>query len=35
VRVAARSRIALLAAEGRHDQQIGEQFWISTRMAAL
>ena len=35
VRVAVRSQIVLLAAEGYQNKQIGEQLRISTRMAAL
>ena len=35
VRVSVRSRIVLLAAEGRQNKQIGEQLGISTRMVAL
>src|ERR1017187_3364306 len=35
VRVAVRSRIVLLAAEGKQNKQIGEELKISTRMTAL
>jgi transposase len=35
VRVAVRSRIVLLAADGKQNKQIGEELKISTRMAAL